>query len=92
MKIVAGSLADKFHQLIGVAVVHGCAAAGRDVAAQCNNAFDAGLFIGLQKLQNLLLVGAAERQVRRDLRASGLVLHHQLTGSGFGRSPSTIGD
>jgi hypothetical protein len=74
LEVIAGLGADELDQLVGVAELAGKADAGGQVAAQGDDAADAGGLVALQDLADVLAGRADARQVRRRLVAFALDL------------------
>jgi hypothetical protein len=74
VEVIAGLGADELDQFVGVAELAGKADAGGQVAAQGDDAADAGGLVALQDLADVLAGRADARQVRRRLVAFALDL------------------
>ena len=91
VEVAAGLGADELDQVVGVAQLAGEADAGGQVAAQGDDAADAGGLVALQDLADLLAGRADARQVRRGLVAFALDLENRLEGAFLGGAAGAVG-
>jgi hypothetical protein len=92
LEVIAGLGADELDQLVGVAELAGKADAGGQVAAQGDDAADAGGLVALQDLADVLAGRADARQVRRRLVAFALDLEDGFEGALLGGAAGAEGD
>ncbi len=93
MEVVTGFGADELHQLIGVAqLAAGHAHTRRQIAAQGDDALDAGTLVEVQQLAQLGFGVADTGQVRRggDLHLT-VELQHGVQGAVARRATGTVG-